>query len=350
MCDMALPETFVEGFHDEATVRKMSYKTLGKTGLSVSRISLGAGVFSYFYGDYNIEECKETVLEALKAGINFIDTGPWYGHGESETILGMCLEGIPRKAYYLASKVGRYEKDPKLMFDFTAEKTEKSIDESLKRLKVDYVDLLQVHDIEFAPTLQMVVEETLPTVQKIVQSGKAKHIGVTGYPLNTLKECIEKSQVPIETILTYCRSSMIDNSLDDYITFLKRKNIGIINAAVNSMGLLTNKGPPDWHPAMETVKQICKEASEYCKRENVELGKLAVYNGLENPDTDTVLIGMNNRKLLNYNLEALRNGLNEQEANAYNKVKRIFQKLPAKTHWENFELERFRKNEFKFAE
>lgn len=59
------------------------------------------------------------------------------------------MEGIPRKAYYLATKVGRYEKDPKLMFDFSAEKTRKSIETSLKRLGVDYIDVIQVNITNF---------------------------------------------------------------------------------------------------------------------------------------------------------------------------------------------------------
>lgn len=75
--------------------------------------------------------------------------------------------------------------------------------------------------MEFAPDLDNVVKETLPTVLDIVKSGKAKHMGITGYPLNTLKECIERSTVPVETVLTYCRSSMIDSALDGYVPFLK---------------------------------------------------------------------------------------------------------------------------------
>ncbi|CAG9769557.1 unnamed protein product [Ceutorhynchus assimilis] len=348
MCELALPATFVEGFHDEE-VRKMPYRSLGNTGLNVSRLSLGAGGFSYFYGEYDIDECKKTVYEAIKNGINFIDTGPWYGHGESEKILGLCLENIPRKAYYLASKVGRYEKEPEKMFNFSAERSRMSIDESLARLKLSYVDLLQVHDVEFAPTLDTVLNETLPTIQEIVLSGKAKHIGITGYPVNTLKECIELSQVPIETILSYCRSTMIDNTLDDFMSFLKSRNVGVINAAVNSMGLLTNQGPPTWHPASEEIKQVCRKASEHCKENQVELGKLAVYHGLQNESTDTVLVGMNNTKLLAYNLDVLRNGLTKHEENVYEEVKRILQAMPAQSHWENVELEQFKRSQFKFA-
>ncbi|XP_050307122.1 uncharacterized protein LOC126743899 [Anthonomus grandis grandis] len=337
MCELALPETFVKGFHDANVIKKMPYLPLGDTNMLVSKLSLGTGGFSYFYGDYNIEECKKTVYEAIKSGINFIDTGPWYGHGESESILGMCLEGIPRSAYYLATKVGRYEKERSKMFNFSAERTRKSIDESLARLKLDYVDLLQVHDIEFAPTLTQVLTETLPTVQEIVKAGKAKHIGITGYPVSTLKECIEKSTVPIETVLSYCRSSMIDNSLKEFVPFFKENKIGIINAAVNSMGLLTNKGPQNWHPASEEVKQTCKKAGEFCKAHNVELGKLAVYHGLRDPYTDTVLVGMNTRELLKYNLDVLYDGLTEKEGEVYDEVKKILQALPEQTHWEGVE-------------
>ncbi|KAF7282329.1 uncharacterized protein LOC143202702 [Rhynchophorus ferrugineus] len=343
MCEMSLPETFVNGFHDEKEVRRMTYNPLGNTGINVSKISLGTGGFSYFYGDYDIDECKKTVHEAIKRGVNFIDTAAWYGHGESEKILGLCLEGIPRQAYYLGTKCCRYEKDPKCMFNFSAERTRKSINESLSRLKLDYVDIIQCHDIEFAPNLDIVINETLPTLQEICRSGKANHIGITGYPLSVLKECVEKSKVPIDTILTYCRSSMIDNTLDNYTEFFKSRKMGIIQAAVHAMGLLTNDGPQTWHPAVDHIKQVCSQAREYCKSENIELGKLALYHALQHQQAgDTILIGIKTRTLLNYNLDVLFNGLSPEEHEAYQEVKKILQKLPPQSHWENVELEQYK--------
>lgn len=339
----SLPETFVPGFHDEAVVRRMPYAPLGSTGLNVSRISLGTAGFSYFYGDFDIEECKKTVHEAIKNGVNYIDTAPWYGHGESERILGLCLEGIPRKAYYLATKCCRYEKDPKLMFDFTAERTRKSIEESLSRLKLDYVDLLQCHDVEYAPSIDMVLNETLPAVQEIVDSGKAKYIGVTGYPVNILKELVEKAPVPIDTVLSYSRYTMIDNTLSEYFPFFESRNMGVINAAVTAMGLLTNNGPPIWHSATSDIKETCQEAADHCKQNGIELGKLAVYDGLQQNEPHTLLIGMNSRTLLDYNLDVLRKGLTEKEEQAYQEVKKILSKLPAQSHWENIELEKYRR-------
>ncbi|CAH1977453.1 unnamed protein product [Acanthoscelides obtectus] len=339
---MDLPETYVKGFHDENEVRKMKYSTLGSTELKVSQLSLGTAAFSYFYGDVDLKECRQVVHEAIKKGINYIDTGPWYGHGQAEEILGKCLEGIPRKAYYLATKVGRYEKDPSLMFDFSAEKSKRSIEDSLSRLGTDYVDVIQVHDIEFAPSLDLILNETLPAVQGIVNEGKAKYIGLTGYPVSTLWECIERSHVPINMLLSYCRLTMIDDTLTKFIPRLQGKNVGIVNAAAQSMGLLRNAEPPDWHPAGEEIKTVCSEARQYCKDKGVELGKLALYYSLQHKGTATVLVGMNNRQLLDFNLQVLHEGLSPNELAAYNHVLKIFEKLTVR-HWENIEVENYRK-------
>ncbi|CAG9855904.1 unnamed protein product [Phyllotreta striolata] len=339
---MALPETFVAGFHDENAVRKMTYTKLGSTSLNVSKISLGTGGFCYFYGEYNIEDCKKTVHEAIKSGINYIDTGPWYGHGEAEEILGKCLEGIPRKAYYLATKIGRYEKDPNLMFDFSAKKTKESIEASLKRLRVDYVDVLQVHDVEFSPSLDIILNETLPAVQEIVKAGKAKFIGITGYPVSTLRDCIEKSHVTINMILSYTRLTMIDNTLSAFVPYLQGKNVGVVNASANGMGLLSNFGPRDWHPAPQEIKDACTAARNICKENNVELGKLAIFYSLQQEGPETVLIGMNTSNLVHDNLDVLINGLNKKEMELYEEVLKIFQNLKVK-HWENYELENYRK-------
>lgn len=81
---------------------------------------------------------------AVRSGINLIDTAPWYGHGKSESVLGKGLANIPRASYYLTTKVGRYLPDPAEMFDFRAEKVIRSVDESLQRLGLDYVDVIQV--------------------------------------------------------------------------------------------------------------------------------------------------------------------------------------------------------------
>ena len=126
------------------------------------------------------QESIDTVVYAIKHGINLIDTAPWYGHGKAETVLGEALKQIPREAYILNTKVGRYLPEPEEMFDFSSERVTKSVDESLARLGVDYIDVIQVHDPEFAPFTQIIVEETLPALVELQKQGKVKMIGMTG--------------------------------------------------------------------------------------------------------------------------------------------------------------------------
>lgn len=125
--------------------------------------------------------------------MNYIDTAPYYGQGKSEKTLGVALKGIPRESYYIATKVGRYGLKLDEQFDFSAKRTKESIDISLDYLGLDYVDIIQIHDVEFAENLDIVVNETLPAVEDAKAQGKTKFIGVTGYPLNVLKETILKA-------------------------------------------------------------------------------------------------------------------------------------------------------------
>ena len=83
-------------------------------------------------------------MEALKKGINYIDTAPYYGEGKSEEILGQVLKNVPRSVYYIGTKVGRYSSDPVNGFNFSRESTVASVENSLKRLGLSYIDLIQV--------------------------------------------------------------------------------------------------------------------------------------------------------------------------------------------------------------
>ncbi|KZC04078.1 D-arabinose 1-dehydrogenase [Dufourea novaeangliae] len=308
-----LPPTYVEGFHDLEAVKAMEYRPLGNTGLLVSKLSLGCGPFGCHYGTYDEEEAIEVIRQGIKQGINYIDTAPWYGQGRSETLIGKALKGIPRKAYYIATKIGRYELDYENMFDFSKEKTRRSFKRSLELLGLDYVDVIQIHDIEFAPSLDIIITQTLPELSAKVAEGKAKYIGITGYPVSILKECIEQSNIPISCILSYARFTLIDDTLLEYIPFFKSKNIGIINAASPCMGLLTNNGPPAWHPSSEQTKKICADAGKCCKDHDVELAKLAMWYSLQWEDISTYLVGSQNLKQLKMNLDVLRNGITEKE-------------------------------------
>ncbi len=138
----------------------------------------------------------------LKAGVNLIDTSHWYGQGRSERLLGHALSDVPRAAYYITTKIGRYEKDALGMFDFSYEKTYQAALDSLKRLRLDCVDSMQIHDPEFCPSVDLLLEQTLPALQKLKEEGKVRFVGMTGYPLAVQQEIITRSGVGIDTSLS----------------------------------------------------------------------------------------------------------------------------------------------------
>ena len=263
----------------------MDYRALGKTGMQVSVLSYGASPLGGVFRQINKYDGIKSVHNAIDLGINFIDVSPFYGMTRAESVLGAALLEIPRDAYYLATKVGRYGNTD---FDFSSDRVTASIDESLTRLNVDYIDLIQCHDIEFG-SLDQVVNETLPTLQKVRDSGKVRFIGITGYPLNIFSNVLNRTE--IDTILSYCHYSMNDTSLENIIPFLKGKDVGIINASPLSMGLLTNQGPPQWHPAPNEINDVCAKAVAYCQNRGVDIAQLAVQFSVANTEIATTLVG-----------------------------------------------------------
>ena len=128
----------------------MQYHEIGKTGMKVSSLSFGASSLGGVFHDIKEKEGIESVFTAIEAGMNFIDVSPYYGHYKAETVLGKALKDVPRDQYYLSTKVGRYGKDGVNTWDYSAKRAVESVYESMERLNIDFIDLINVHDIEFA--------------------------------------------------------------------------------------------------------------------------------------------------------------------------------------------------------
>lgn len=283
----------------------MDYRQLGKTGLKVSALSYGASSLGGVFHEINEREGIKTVHAALDLGINFIDVSPYYGMTRAETVLGKALKGIPRDRYYLATKVGRYGGD---QFDFSAKRVTASVDESLARLGLDTIDLIQCHDIEFG-SLEQIVKETLPALRKIQAQGKVRFVGITGLPLNIFERVQERAE--IDTILSYCRYELNDTSLAELIPVLQAKHIGIISASPLGMGLLTERGAPEWHPAPAEIKAACAQAAAYCRSQGVDIAQLAIQFSLSNPDIATTLVSTANPRNIAKNVEWLETPLDQ---------------------------------------
>jgi L-galactose dehydrogenase len=268
----------------------VQYRILGKTGLKVSVLSFGASPLGGQFHDIEEDDGIRTVHVALDLGINYIDVSPYYGLTTAEALLGKALAGISRERFYLATKVGRYGENT---FDFSAARVTASVDDSLARLGVDYVDLIQCHDIEFAD-LDQVVSETIPALRRLQSQGKVRFVGITGLPLKIFRYVADRTEV--DTVLSYCHYGLNDDALLGLIPYLQQKGAGIISASALSMGLLTERGVPPWHPAPALVRATCAQAAAFCRQEGSDIARLALQFSVADPDIATVLVGTANPK------------------------------------------------------
>jgi L-galactose dehydrogenase len=286
----------------------MQQRPLGNTGLNVSILSYGASPLGSVFRDVDESEGIRCVHRAVDLGINLIDCSPYYGLTKAERVLGKALQGIPRDSYYLATKVGRYGPDlPD--FDFSAERVTRSVDESLARLGVENLDIIQCHDVEFSE-LNQIIHETIPALRRVVEVGKARFVGITGLPLKVFTEVA--AQVQIDTILSYCRYSLNDASLENILPFMQEKGVGVISASPLSMGLLTSRGAPSWHPAPDQVKIACRKAVEFCESKGASIEKLAVQFAVANPEIASTLVGTANPANIEKNVKWAEEPLDEE--------------------------------------
>jgi len=289
----------------------MLYRPLGQTGLDVSVLSFGASSLGGVFHSVKLDDCIETVNAALDGGINFLDVSPAYGGTRAEKVLGRALEGVDRSRYILATKIGSYS-EARGDYDYSRASTERSVEHSLVRLGVDYLDLVQCHDIEFADHAQL-IEETFPTLLQLKQQGLVRHIGITGLPLKVFRSVLDRVEPGIvETVLSFCHYELNDTSLASHLSYLRDKGIGIINASPTGMGLLTPQGAPAWHPASEELKEGCRKAVAHCQARGADIVKLAVQFSCANPDIATTLVGTARPQNIRNNIAYVNEPMDEQ--------------------------------------
>ncbi len=290
----------------------MTYHEIGKTGMKVSSLSFGASSLGGVFHDLKEKTGIEAVVTAVECGMNFIDVSPYYGHYKAETVLGKALQEIPRDKYYLSTKVGRYGANGVNTWDYSAKRATESVYESMGRLHVDYIDLINVHDVEFAD-LNQVVNETLPALAELREKGIVGHVGITDLQLENLHWVINHSADGIiESVLNFCHHCLCDDKLLDYLDFFESKGIGVINASPLSMGLLTERGVPSWHPAPRPLVEACARAAAHCKAKGYPIEKLAMQYSVSNPRIATTLFSTTNPENVKKNIAYIEEPMDEQ--------------------------------------
>jgi L-galactose dehydrogenase len=277
----------------------MQYRTLGKMGMNISIVGYGASPLGNVFGETDEAEGLRAVHYAIDHGINYFDVAPMYGVTLAETRLGKALRG-KRDKIFLATKCCRYDMDE---FDFSTKRVLESIDESLKRLQTDHVDVYQVHDIEFGDKEQ-VINEAIPAARKVQQSGKARFVGITGLPVRYLRHVAEL--IDVDTILSWAHYDLLEDEMDTVLTPLaNEKGIGLMNASPLHQRLLTEKGPPDWHRSPKEVLEAGSKLAALCREHGVNIADVAMRFALDYPHVATTIVGMSKLRHVEQNIKVL---------------------------------------------
>ena len=214
----------------------MKYRQLGDSDLQVSEISLGSWLT--YSGGVEREKAEQCVRKAFEVGINFLDTANIYGKGASELFLGEVLKDVPRESYVLATKLffPMTETDSGL----SRVQIHKQLNDSLKRLQTDYVDLYQCHRYDAETPL----EETMEALTEVVQSGKALYIGFSEWNAEEIKRAVEMTGVE-NFVSSQPQYSMLWREPErDVFPLCAAHGIGQIVWSPLAQGVLTGKYKP----------------------------------------------------------------------------------------------------------
>jgi len=284
----------------------MHYNKLGNTKLNVSRISFGASSLSSVFHPVEEQDAIAAVHAALDAGINYFDVAPAYGGTQSETVLGKALKGIDRSRYLLSTKIGKYTDSNqygKDELDYSEKRTRQSLKESAERLGTDYFDIIHIHDIEYQNQIHAdwALTEGLETLQKLKKEGLIGAVSFGIYPMDLWHKIFSEYEIDVALIHNhYCLN---DDSLLELMPKAKEKSIGIINASPFASGLLTDRGPADWHPVNIQERAIFANAASICQEFGISISRLAMQFSSQNADIPTTMFSSSNAKSVLRNIE-----------------------------------------------
>ena len=212
---------------------------LDSSEIGLSRIGIGtwslAGRWEMGWGAQGEKQSIETLLAAFEAGINWVDTAPIYGHGKAESIVAKALSEWGKKIY-LSTKCGLF-KGPR--FDLSYESIAKELAGSLKRLKLDYIDLYQIH----WPRPDAKLEEAFETLVGLKEQGLIKAIGASNFSIEDLRR-VSKIEKPVSLQLPY--NLLVANTTEDRLSWCQKNSIASLVYSPLYSGILSEKFSLDW--------------------------------------------------------------------------------------------------------
>jgi L-galactose dehydrogenase len=268
---------------------------------------MGCSPIGHSYGEADEQTAIDTVHAAFEAGVNLFDVSPYYGSGRAEQLLGKAIQSLPRDQLVICTKIGKYA--PGEAPDYSADKVKSSVKGSLRRLGVDYIDILHCHDIEFCTDMRQIVTETLPALLELKQQRIIRAIGITGYPLDIFQYVLDKVPLgTVDVVLSYCHNSLHDTSLLQLLPYLHSKGVGVISAAPLCMGLWRPQGPESWHPAPDALKRAAKECADLAANNKLSIAELAIKAAIDQAGSGVAvhLMGMARPSEVQQNVAVIR--------------------------------------------
>lgn len=302
----------------------MKHRVLGRTELRVSEIGFGAWAiggnqYGNSYGSTDDKTSLRAVQRAVELGCNFFDTADVYGHGHSEELLGKALEGV-RSEVYIATKVGGDFYSGQTRMNFSPEYIEFACEQSLKRLRTDYIDLYQLHN----PTLELIREgKIFDVMDRLKEKGKIRYYGVS---IHDPQEGIEAIATEKPDTIQVVYNIFNQQAAKELFPLALEKNVGIVAREPLANGFLTGKYSKNsefevgdirhyWpRKLIEARSELAITLRDFLSKNDRTLTQSALKFVLEEKAVSTVIPGAKTESQVEENLSAShREGLTETE-------------------------------------
>lgn len=223
------------------TIKNIEYTRLGSSGLQVSKICLGTwAIGGWMWGGSDEAESIRTIQTALDKGLNFIDTAPVYGFGQSEEIVGKAIKGyLKRDQVVVATKAGlEWDDKEKVFRNSTRQRILKEVEDSMRRLQTDYIDLYQIH----WPDPLVPIEETAQIMADLLKTGKIRAVGVSNYSPDQMDAF--RKVAPLHSVQQ--PYNLFERQIEeDLLPYAKQHDIAVLAYGSICRGLLAGKMNPD---------------------------------------------------------------------------------------------------------
>jgi aryl-alcohol dehydrogenase-like predicted oxidoreductase len=238
----------------------LEYRNLGETGMRVSEISLGTWAFGSGWGTVSDEESNATLNAAIDLGVNFLDTADVYGDGRSERLIGELLRERSSDEIFVATKAGR-RLDPHTAEGYSYDNLSRFVERSLENLRVEALDLLQLH---CPPTEVYRRDETFKALDRLQAAGKVRNYGVSVEKVEEAKMALAFPGVKtVQIIFNIFRQ----RPAEDFFPLAEERNVGVIARVPLASGLLSGKMTADREFASDDHRSFNREGQAFDRGE-----------------------------------------------------------------------------------